>query len=125
MNSLEVVLLAAVVVFAAMAGLFAWKLHRAGVPNDQLGRQVALKGGNLLDAVEERMAAALKAWADSHQATMNAAYFDRDDFMQQIGRLPPSYTQAIRLDAAVVRNGASPGVDYATQTNGNILVVAA
>lgn len=113
---LTLILLAAVVVIA----VFVWKLHQQGVPNNQLARQTQLKGADLLDQMQERMTAALHDWAEAHPASMGSAYFDRDDFMQQIGRLPATHKQAISLDGAIVRNGDLPPLAYVTQANGNV-----
>lgn len=121
LNPVFLALSIALVVAVVAAGVFAYKLHRAGVSNQALPGQVGLKAATMADDIEERLMAALAKWAAAHPATLNAQYFDRDDLMANIGRLPASFTQAIRLDGAVIRNGDSPGVDYKTMPNGNIV----
>ena len=110
------VLLAAVVVIA----VFVWRLHQKGVPNAQLAPQTMLKAGGIADLVQESVIAAMHKFAEANPASMSAAYFDRDDFMQQIGRLPATFKQGITLDGAVVRNGDVPPMAYITAANGNV-----
>ena len=118
------ILLVVILLAVGIVGGFVYHLHQAGVPKAQLLPQAALKGGDVLDAVQERVTAALAAWATAHPATLKAQYFDRDDFMQDIGRLPVAYVQGVRLDGAVVRGGDPPGVDYYLQPNGNVTTSA-
>lgn len=106
---------------AIAAALFAFSLHRKGVPRDQIPGQVALKAGDLADSVRDAVVSALKevaAKADQH--TLRAAYFDRDDAVADIARLPASYTKMVTIDGAIVRAGDAPGTDYFTHPNGNV-----
>lgn len=114
---LMLVLLLAIIVLA----MFVFNLYRRGVPREQLVEQTVLKGSDLLDTAIERAVSSAKQYVASlPEAKLKSAYFDSDDLLMDLGRLPPSYTQAVRLDGVIKRNGDAPGVDYYLHSNGNV-----
>lgn len=115
---LSLISLAAIAILA----VFVWRLHKAGVPNAQLAGQTALKVVDGADHLRDSVLAALHDWTAKQQAsaTLRASYFDAPDFYGDVGRLPASYPQAVRLDGAIVRNGDGPGLDYFLAPNGNV-----
>lgn len=121
MLDLTDILIASLVLCVAAIGVLAYMLHRKGVPTAALAKQTELKAGGYVDELEDRVLA-IMARADAKRG-MRAAYFDLSDCLQDIGRLPASYAQAIRIDGAIQRNGDPPGVDYVTDpTTKNVVL---
>lgn len=121
MLDLTDILIASLVLCVAAIGVLAYMLHRKGVPTAALAKQTELKAGGYVDELEDRVLA-IMARADAKRG-MRAAYFDVDDFLADLGRLPTSYAPAVRLDGAIKRNGDSPGVDYVTDpTTRNVIL---
>jgi len=116
------VVLVVLVLAMVVIGVFVWRLHQQGVPNNQLSSQTALKALGVADMVEERMVEALRKWADSHPATLRESYFDAQDFYSDLGRLGTSYSRAVTLDSAIKRNGDQPAAAYQSQQNGNVVL---
>lgn len=120
---LVTILLMVIGVLVIATGLFTWQLHKKGVPTAALPGQVALKAEDVVDSFEEKVVALLQKHnvaMSLKPASLKDAYFDRDDFMQDVGRLTAASQQMVRLDGATVRNGNSPSLDYYLQANGNI-----
>ena len=111
----------------AVLAAFVWRLHVKGVPSAELLPQTVLKVEGQADQLRDAVLSALHDWTTRQQsaAVLRACYFDAADFYGDVGRLPPGYPQAIRLDGAIVRNGDGPGVDYTLVANGNVLAKAA
>lgn len=122
LNPVVVVLSVALVIAVIAAGIFAYKLHNAGVANRDLFGQTALKAGDLADALRDKVVAivAEESTKLAAQVTLRTQYFDRDDLLSDCGRLPVGFAQSVTLDGKVVRNGDAPAVAFLTQPNGNI-----
>lgn len=126
MNASDVVwfvLVGCVVVAVIAAAAFAWKLHRAGVSNQALPGQVALRSADFADELRDRIVKIMAEEAAklAAAATLKNAYFDAQDFVADVGRLPPSYARAVTLDGKLVRNGDLPADTYATEAGtGNV-----
>lgn len=120
------VCIALAVAVAALA--FAWNLHRKGVANDQLAAQVGLKAGDVFDAGRDRVV----TWLHEElaklaaKATLKDRYFDVDDFLADIGRLPVSYEPTITLTTtdsveSMKRPGSNQVMRYYVQPgSGNV-----
>lgn len=122
-----VLLTLALAVAIIAAGVLAWKLHEAGVPNNQLAKQTGIKAGNMADALRDKIVAVMTEEAAklAAKATLQDVYFDEANFMQDLGRLPPSFAQAVSLkpvngEAKIERDGTMPPLQYAVQANGNV-----
>lgn len=118
MNSLEFVLLSAVIAMAIFAGSVAWKLYRNGTPKQALPGQVALKAEGMADSLADQILAAMARQNEKRQ--LKDAYFDRDELISDIARLPASYTRTVKLDGAIKREGSGEPLEYLTQVNGNV-----
>lgn len=124
--------LVAVVVVVAMVALFLWDARRrnltpkqevAALRADPRGtlEQLELKAGGLADTIRDAVVRGLKdAAAALPEATLHDAYFDVDDFLMDLGRLPASYSQTVLLNGAIKRGGSAQTVEYFTQPNGNV-----
>jgi hypothetical protein len=112
----------ALFIVVILAAIFAYKLHKTGTPNKELLPQTQLKASDLFDDLRDRVLKIIVE--ESTKAYNNAAlkdsYFDTDDFLMDLGRLPTTYTKAILLNGAIKRNGTGESVEYFVQTNGNV-----
>lgn len=108
----------ALVVAIAVIAALAYKLHRAGVSNADLPGQVGLKAQGMADALADQILAAMAK--QNEQRGLKDAYFDRDELISDLARLPQSYTRTVKLDAAIKREGVGEPVEYLTQPNGNV-----
>src|SRR5512141_748203 len=108
-----------VLVLVLVVGAFALALHFKGVPKAEIPKQVALKATNVLDTTEEELISFAKRHILAMKgATLQDAYWDRDDFMKDLGRvaLNPEFTQPVVLDGQPVKPGTGEPINYYTQT---------
>ena len=140
MDPLFIVVAALMILVVFMA----WKLHKAGVPNAALPGQIALQAGDFADATRDKLVALIAKEVAEHgaalpdlvkaevakltaTATLKDSYCDGANFMQDVGRLPATFAQAITLDGRVEKDGTLPALDYKTdeQTPKNVRRVKA
>lgn len=121
------ILIAALVLIVVAVGLFAYSLHKKGVPNSAIPQQVALRASDMIDTTEEELVAFAKKHIMALKgASMKDAYWDRDDFMRDVGRVEqnPEYANSIFLDEQPILGRGATRVNYYTQkggpTDGNI-----
>lgn len=120
------ILAAAVVAVLLIGGYFAYRAHKKGTPNSQLPAQVLLQADDAARALE----AHFLIWAQKHNFLqgvkfpgLKSSYWDRDDFMQDVGVLKqdPTNISTVNLDDAPVKSGTDPvEISYYTQPNNNI-----
>ena len=132
MDPIMVALAVALFIMIIITGVMAYKLHTGGTANKDIPVQLALKGGDLLDQLRDHV---VKIMAEesarmASQATLRDVYFDAANFQQDVGRLPPSFTQAVTLklvgkDEKAERDGTLPPLKYVEQANGNVVKVQA
>lgn len=122
MDLVDIILSVGALVAVAAFGLAYW-LHRRGVAKADLVPQGVLKVATVADALQDRIVAVVHAEMAklAERATLRSAYFDKDDFLQDVGRLPANYVQAITLNGDLVRNGDLPAAGYVLQPNGNVV----
>ena len=127
MNSFETVLVAALVVAVAAVAFLAFKLHRAGVPNAQIAGKVLAQVEAEAIAWHDKIVAVIaeESAKAAAKVTLQDAYYDEANFQQALGRLPPTFTQAVILKRAngeekPERDGTFPARTYVEQANGSI-----
>lgn len=113
-----------VLIAVALAGAaLVVSLVRKGVPRDQLAGQALIRAGDIADAGRDKVIAWLRAEleAQARKATLRSVYFDADDFLADLGRLPAGFEPSVYLDDGLKRSGTgSERVDYWTNKAGNV-----
>lgn len=85
-------------------------------------QQIRLKIEDDADALREKITEGIRAWAAAQpEPTLKDHYFDSDDFLMDVGRLPATFPSAVTLDGAVKRNGSNPAQAFTKdEATGNV-----
>lgn len=116
MENSTVLIIGIAIVAAAAVAYVAYARKKGATTADQ----IRLKVADDADAFRDRVVRALKEYADAHPPTLKDHYFDADDFLMDVGRLPDAFPSAVTLNDAVKRNGSQPALKYITAENGNV-----
>lgn len=119
---LTTILMVAVGILIIIAVVFGWELHKKGVATQAIPQQVGLKAADIADTVHDYVLTELQRHGllKSGVIGLQDMYFDVDDFLMDIGRLPPAFSKTVLLNGAIKRNGSGETVNYYTQPNGNV-----
>jgi len=131
------ILQAIIILLLVVVVVFVIRMHNAGVSNADLPKQVELKGEALVDTARDKLVAfliaelpklppsvlqnsvvaAIKAEAERASAnmTLKDAYFDRDELVADITRMPATFNATVYLDDVLKHEGTGQEIRYYTQ----------
>lgn len=119
---LVTILMVVVGILVIVVVVFGWELHKKGVATQAIPQQVGLKAADIVDTIRDTVLKELQRHKllTASSIALQDMYFDVDDFLMDLGRLPPTFTKTVLLDGAIKRNGSGETVEYFTQANGNV-----
>jgi hypothetical protein len=131
---LDPALILAALAFVGVIALWIVQLKQKGTPNDQIPGQLKLRAADLFDDgrdsfvqwAKEATAALAAKTASTPGAILKDAYYDKENFDRDIGRVMAGgyQGQLVKLDGKVAIDGDTPAIDYYTHTNGNVTTQA-